>query len=193
MNAEGTRSAKSISTGWASPKKIEVVEQSPDRLKIKYRYHMISKYLTLFLLALGIFFIGAGVIVIVIGIEELSPVAFFIGGLVLSLMWIYPRQCRMIVVDKKSNEISFSDWVFLANRIPLNVSIDLVKGLTIATEIMASKPEHLLSITLKPVPQGPFSIGHFTHLLVKSYDASEIEELTGIISEFSGIPVIRQS
>jgi hypothetical protein len=193
MKEDRKEESKNERSGWPTPSRIEVAERTTNNLVVKYRYHPLSEGRTRGLNILGIGFIGAGLITIVTGISEIVAGGIVIGALVLGLTWYYPRQCRTIVVDKKLGEISFSDSFSTSNQLPLNVPFTLVKGLTVASQTMASKPEHLLSLTLHPAPQGPFSIGHFTHLLVKSYDGDEIEEIARIISEFSDIQVIRQS
>jgi hypothetical protein len=177
---------------WESQSRIEVAERSPDRLKIKYHYHIFLEKRARFFIILGVFFISAAIITLAFGITEIVVMGIVIGALVLVFTWYYPRQCHIIVVSKEVGEISFSDSSVFSERLPMSIPFGHVKCLTIASETMASKPEHMLSVTLHPAPQGPFHVSIFTRLLVRSYSIDEIEELARIISEFSDIRVVRQ-
>jgi hypothetical protein len=193
MTEQGKGATKGEGTGWSSPSRIDVTERSPARLEIKYRYHLLSETRARGLILLGIALISVGLLAIVTGVLVMVLWWLVIGTLVLGLTWYYPRSYRNIVINKEAGEISFSDSSVFSERLPMSIPFGHVKCLTIASKTMASKPEHLLSVTLHPVPQGPFHIGNFTHLLVKSYIIDEIEELGRIISEFSDIRVVRQS
>ena len=177
---------------WASPSRIEVAVRSPDRLAIKYRYHLLSEGRAICLRFLGLVFIGLGLIAIATGIIEIVIGGIFLGVLVLVLTWFYPRQYRNIEVNKKTGEISFSDSSLFSDRLPMSIPFELVKCLTVASQTIASKPENMFSVTLNPTSPGQFNASHLTRLLVRSYSSDDIEELARIVSEYSDIRVVRQ-
>jgi len=189
----GKGAAEGERAGWSPPGRIEIAGRSPARLAIKYRYHLLSAARARTFLVLGIAFIGAGLLFLVTGIHAATLGCLLSGGVILGATWHYPRQFRNIVISKEKGEISFSDSSVFSNRLPMAVPAGQVKCLTIAAQVMASKPEYMLSITLHPVPQEPFSVVNLTKLLVKSYSSDDVEELARIISGFSDFRVVRQA